>query len=126
LSGNEIGFFELTRYMAPLGLVMVLLLWGYVSLAFRPEKAEITGLRQRAAQLSESLGPVTRREYGTLFVVAMVVVVLSLKSFVPALAVVDKSAVILCAGLIFFFTSILELKDLESIPWNIILLLVGP
>lgn len=125
LTGQEIGFFELTRYMFPLGVVMVLLLWGYVSLVFRPERAEIKGLRERASQFLSQLGPMSRREYGTLVVVALVVIVLSLRSFVPALALVDKSAVILCAGLVFFFTSILKLKDLESVSWNIILLFGG-
>ncbi|MDX2475053.1 MAG: SLC13 family permease [Candidatus Krumholzibacteria bacterium] len=125
LGGEEISFFELTKFMLPLGVLMVFLLWGYICLAFRPEKREVPGLRARAAQLYAGLGPVTRREIGTLVIVAGVVTTLSLRSFVPALAAVDKSAVILCAGLLFFFTNILNLKDLEAVPWNIVLLFGG-
>ncbi len=125
LGYGEISFFELTRFMLPLGAVMVLLLWGYICLAFRPEKDTVPGLQQKATRLYADLGPITRREIGTLLVVLAVITVLSLRSFVPALAVIDKSAVILCAGLIFFFTNILSLKDLEAIPWNIVLLFGG-
>ena len=125
LGGEEISFFELTYYMFPMGVLMLVLLWGYICIAFRPEKGEVPGLRIRAAQLYESLGPVTRREKGTLVIVAGVIIVLSLRSFVPALAAVDKSAVILSAGLLFFFTNILNLKDLEAVPWNIVLLFGG-
>jgi len=125
LGGDEISFFELTRYMLPLGTVMVLLLWGYICLAFRPEKSTVPGLRRQAALLYTQLGPITRREIGTLVTVAVVITLLSLRSFVPALAIVDKSAVILCAGLVFFFTNILSLKDLEAVPWNIVLLFGG-
>ncbi len=125
LGGEEISFFELTKFMLPLGVLMVFLLWGYICLAFRPEKGEVPGLRARAAQLYADLGPVTRREIGTLVIVAGVVTMLSLRSFVPALAAVDKSAVILSAGLLFFFTNILSLKDLEAVPWNIVLLFGG-
>ncbi len=125
LGGEEISFFDLTYFMFPLGLVMVFLLWGYICLAFRPEKAELPGLRAKAAQLYAGLGPITRREIGTLIIVAAVITLLSLRSFVPALAAVDKSAVILSAGLLFFFTNILNLKDLEAVPWNIVLLFGG-
>ena len=125
LSGGEITFFELTWYMLPLGVLMVLVLWAYITVAFRPEKKTVPGLRRRAATLYEGLGPITRRELGTLGIVLAVITVLSLRSFVPALAAVDKSAVILTAGLIFFFTNILGLKDLEAVPWNIVLLFGG-
>jgi sodium-dependent dicarboxylate transporter 2/3/5 len=125
LGGEEISFFELTYYMLPLGVVMVFLLWGYICLAFRPEKAAVPGLRKQAALLYAGLGPVTRKELGTLAIVTAIIVLLSLRSFVPALAAVDKSAVILTAGLVFFFTNILSLKDLEAVPWNIVLLFGG-
>jgi sodium-dependent dicarboxylate transporter 2/3/5 len=125
LGGGEISFFELTWYMFPFGALMVVLLWAYISIVFRPEKKTLPGLRQRAAQMHAALGPITPREIGTLLIVVAVIAVLSLRSFVPALAAVDKSAVILCAGLVFFTTNILGLKDLEAVPWNIVLLFGG-
>jgi sodium-dependent dicarboxylate transporter 2/3/5 len=104
---------------------MVLLLWGYVTLAFRPEKGTVPGLRGKAAELYAGLGPITRREIGTVVIVAVVITVLTLRSFVPALGPVDKSAVVLTAGILFFLTGILRLKDLEAVPWNIVLLFGG-
>jgi len=125
LTGREISFFELSWFMLPLGVVMVMLLWGYVWLVFRPERSDLPGLRDKAAEMYRKLGPVTARERGTMAIVAAVVLVLCLRSFIPALEPLDKSAVILCATLLFFITGILDLKDLESMPWNVVLLFGG-
>jgi len=51
--------------------------------------------------------------------------VMSLRSFVPALQTLDKSAVILLGTILFFLFNILTIDDLEEIPWNIILLFGG-
>ena len=50
---------------------------------------------------------------------------MALRSFIPALQPVDKSAIILISTVLFFITEILDLNDLEEIPWNIILLFPG-
>ncbi len=105
--------------------VMMLLLWIYVTLVFPPEKKELPGLRERARTQYASLGPITRKEIATIGIVLTVVVVLTMRSFVPAMAPIHKSAVILTAGLLFFMTNILSLKDLEAVPWNIVLLFGG-
>ncbi len=125
LTGQEISFFTITHFMLPLGVVMVLLLWIYVTLVFPPEKKELPGLRDRARSQYAALGPVTRKEIATIGIVLTVVVVLTLRSFVPAMVPIHKSAVILTAGLLFFMTNILSLKDLEAVPWNIVLLFGG-
>ncbi|MCB1182181.1 SLC13/DASS family transporter [bacterium] len=125
LGHDEIGFFELSRFMAPLGVAMVLVLWGYICVAFRPERDTVPGLRAKAQRMAANMGPLSRRELATIGIVIAVVAVLSLRSFVPALAGLDKSALILAAGLLFFLSGILELKDLESMPWNIVLLFGG-
>jgi len=125
LTGLEISFFEISEFMAPLGAVMVVLLWLYVCLVFPPERGELPGLRERARSLHAQLAPLTRKEMGTIAVVVSVVVVLTLRSFVPALAPLHKSAVILCAAVLFFLAGVLELKDLEALPWNIVLLFGG-
>jgi sodium-dependent dicarboxylate transporter 2/3/5 len=58
-------------------------------------------------------------------IVGTVIVIMSLRAFVPALKAVDKTAIILCSSVLFFVFKILDLKDLEDIPWNIILLFAG-
>lgn len=123
--GKEISFFGLTKYMFPVGAVMILLLWGLMLVLYRPEKKTIPGLRERANMLYSKLGPVTKNEILALIIVVGAVVFLSLSSFVPALKVYDKAAVILITTLLFFFLKILSIKDLEDVPWNIILLFGG-
>ena len=125
LTGQEISFFELSEFMLPLGVTMVLLLWGYVCLAFKPERDELPGLRDKAAKLYQGLGPVSKKEIGTLVIVLTLILLLSLRSFIPALAPFHKSAIILAAAILFFITGILRSRDLEAVPWNIILLFGG-
>ena len=125
ITGTEITFFGLSYYMAPLGWVMVFALWGLMMLMFRPERATIPGLRARAADLYARLGPVTRSEVVAAVIVVVAVGVMSLRSFVPLFKSLDKSGVILLATVLFFVLKILDIKDLESIPWNIILLFGG-
>ena len=123
--GQEITFFELTKYMFPVGWVMTFLLWGFFMIFFKPEKATIPGLRERAKSLYAKLGPISRQEILALVIVLGAVVIMSLRSFVPALRTVDKSAVILTGTVLFFLFNILTIEDLEEIPWNIILLFGG-
>ncbi|GAB4348771.1 MAG: SLC13 family permease [Candidatus Abyssubacteria bacterium] len=123
--GREITFFELTYYMFPLGWCMVLLLWVFLMIVFKPEKKTIPGLRERAKALSARLGPISRTEILTLIIVFSAITVLSLRSFIPLFKPLDKSAIILITTVLFFIFNILNIKDLEEIPWNIILLFGG-
>ncbi|MFH1418217.1 MAG: SLC13 family permease [Planctomycetota bacterium] len=123
--GREISFFELSYYMAPIGLLMVLLLWLFCMIVFKPERKTIPGLRQRAEMLYSKLGPISTREVVSLVIVLSAIVIMSLRSFVPALEPLNKSAIILVATVLFFVLRILTIKDLEDIPWNIILLFGG-
>lgn len=123
--GREIGFFELTKFMLPLGAAMVALLWVMIMVFFKPEKKTIPGLRERASGLYLKLGPITVHEIAALLIVLTTILLLSLRAFVPALKAIDKSAIILMSTLLFFVLHILTIEDLESIPWNIILLFGG-
>ena len=125
ITGQEITFFGLTWYMFPIGWIMVFLLWGYFMVVYRPERAAIPGLRERARDLYSQLGPMTLKEVQAAVIVVSAVTVMSLRSFVPALKNVDKSGVILLATVLFFVLKILDIGDLENIPWNIILLFGG-
>ena len=125
LVGREITFFELTYYMLPVGIVMIVLLWLYILVAFPPEKKVIPGLKVRAKRLHESLGPLRWREWLTLSITFVAVLTMSLRSVVPLLGAIDKSAIILTATVLFFSTGCLRLRDLESLPLNIILLFGG-
>ncbi len=124
-TGRTIGFFELTWYMWPVGLLMTFVLWGYFMVVYRPEKKTIPGLRERVARLNESLGPVKRDEILALIFVLGAIAILSLRSFIPALAGVDKSALILLPTILLFLFKVLSLDDLENTSWNIVFLFGG-
>ena len=125
LVGREITFFELSYYMLPVGVVMIVLLWLYIMVAFPPEKPTIPGLKQRARKLHETLGPLSWREWLTIVITLVAVSAMSLRSLVPVLGAIDKSAIILTATVLFFVFGCLRLRDLESLPLNIILLFGG-
>ena len=125
LVGREVTFFELTWYMLPLGVAMILLLWLYIMVAFPPEKKVIPGLKVRAKELHRSLGPLSLHEKLTVIITMAAVATISLRSFIPLLDGIEKSAIILSATVLFFVTGCLRLRDLESLPLNIILLFGG-
>lgn len=125
ITGRTISFFELSYYMFPVGVVMTVLLWVFFLLYYPPEKKTIPGLRARVNRLNESLGPVNRNEILAVTIVFVTIAVLSLRSFIPALAPLDKSAVILVATVLFFLFRVVSLDDLEGISWNIVLLFGG-
>ena len=122
---RDISFFELSFYMLPVGWLLVLLCWGLMMIMFRPEKAHIPGLRKKAKRLCREAGPLSRREMFVGLVVLAVILTLSLKSFIPAIASIDKSSVVLLSTIIFFLFKILTVRELEDIPWNIVLLFAG-
>jgi sodium-dependent dicarboxylate transporter 2/3/5 len=125
ITGQEISFFQLTYYMFPIGWLMTFLLWGFFMICFKPEKAVIPGLKERTKRMYKELGPFTTHEILTAFIVVGTIIVISLRSFVPELKALDKSALLLISTVSFFAFRILDLNDLEEIPWNIILLFAG-
>jgi sodium-dependent dicarboxylate transporter 2/3/5 len=123
--GREIGFFELSWYMFPVGAIMTILLWGFFMIVYKPEKKTIPGLRERVKPMAKELGPMTTTEGLTLLIVFSSILVMSMRSFIPALAPINKSAIILITTILFFLFRILNIRDLEEIPWNIVLLFGG-
>lgn len=125
MAGKDVTFFELTYYMAPPGWIMVFALWVFFVIFFKPEKTIIPGLRERVKELSHELGPITTKEIISLIIVGAAILVMSLQVMVPSLRVLDKSALFLTSTILFFVLGILDINDLELIPWNIILLFSG-
>ena len=122
---KDISFFQLTWYMFPVGWLMVFLLWGFFMIVFKPEKARIPGLKEKAQRMYVELGRITRQEVLAAVIVGATILAISLRSFIPALQAIDKTAILLCSTIGFFMVNILKLEDLEEIPWNIILLFAG-
>jgi len=125
IMGQEITFFQLSYYMFPIGWLMVFILWGFFMIFFKPEKKVIPGLRERAKNLSAALGPITKKEILASIIVLMVILALALRSHISFLEPVNKSAIVLISTVLFFLFGVLDIDDLEDIPWNIILLFGG-
>ncbi len=123
--GTEISFFELAFYMFPIGWAMVFILWGFFMVFLKPEKREIPGLREKAKTLSKAMGGITKNEIIAAVIIFVCILVMSLKPYVPLLKPIDKTAIILISTILFFILRILDIKDLETVPWNIILLFGG-
>jgi len=121
----DISFFQLTAYMFPVGWLMTFLLWGFFMVVFKPERASIPGLKQKAKRMYAELGSWSRNEVLTVVIVVLTIFVIALKNFVPALGGLDKTGILLCSTIAFFLLNILDIDDLEEIPWNIILLFAG-
>lgn len=123
--GREISFLPFCYYMLPVGWGMVIVIWLLMMALYRPERKTIPGLHERAKALHARLGPISRNELLTLAIVFSAIAMMCMKSVIPALEAVDKSAIILAATILFFILKILTIKDLQEIPWNIILLFGG-
>ena len=125
ITGVDISFFQLTYFMAPIGWIMTLLLWGFFMFTCRPEKVSIPGLKEKAGRMYRELGGWSVQEIVAVIIVVATIVVISGKSFIPAMTNLHKTGILLCSTILFFVVKILDIDDLEEIPWNIILLFAG-
>jgi sodium-dependent dicarboxylate transporter 2/3/5 len=108
ITGVDISFFQLSYYMAPIGWIMTFLLWGFFMFTCRPEKLAIPGLKEKAKRMYKELGAWSTQEILAVTIVIATIIVISL-----------------CSTILFFIVNILDIDDLEEIPWNIILLFAG-
>jgi sodium-dependent dicarboxylate transporter 2/3/5 len=124
-TGRQVGFFDFPLYLGVIGWGMVFLIWLYLSFVFKPSKATIPGLRDKVARLADALGPMTGKEKFVIAAVSLVVLLMALQQVVPALRGIDRAALMLTSTLLFFIFGVLTVKDLEEMPWNIVLLFSG-
>ena len=124
-TGKEMGFFQLPLYMLPVAAIMIFVIWGCLMIFLKPEKKTIPGLKEKVKELAKEIGPMTGPEKFVIATVALVVLLMGAQAFVPALKGIDRAAIMLIGTLIFFLFRILTVKELEDMPWNIILLFGG-
>lgn len=125
-TGNDVSFLEFMAHMAPFGWLMVFAIWAILIFWYKPEKTKIPGLKDICITEYAKLGPMSGKEKFVIAVVLIALGFLIFGSFHPVLKKLDRSVPLLVAGLVFFITKIMDVKDLEkTIPWNIILLFSG-
>lgn len=124
-TGQDVGFFELTKYMFIIGWVMVFIVWALMMILLKPEKKVIPGLKEEVKELAEQLGPITRSEILVIVFVVGIVGFMTLQSFYPPLKGISRAAIILVSTMLFFIFKVLTIRELEDVPWNIILLFSG-
>jgi solute carrier family 13 (sodium-dependent dicarboxylate transporter), member 2/3/5 len=124
-TGKTVGFFELTKFTFLIGWLMVFLIWIYLMVFLKPEKKIIPGLKERVVKLTKELGPMKKDEKFVIITVLGAIAVMSAQSFIPVLKPLDRAAIMLVSTLLFFLFEVLTVKELEDIPWNIILLFSG-
>ncbi len=125
ITGRTLDFVDLSFFMFPVGWTLVLLIWLVIMVACPPERKTIPGLREKARQLRLEAGPINRRQWFVSGVMASVLLGLFLQHEITWLGQFDKAGIVLAAGVIFFLFHILDVKDLEALPWNIIFLFAG-
>jgi sodium-dependent dicarboxylate transporter 2/3/5 len=124
-TGKSVSFGELSYYLLPLGWVMVFLVWGMMLLFYKPEKKEISGLKEKATRLYAELGRIKFNEVLVVLAALAVVGLMVSSSFFPSMRGLNRAAIVLSVAVVFFITRLFEKDDLEAVPWNIILLFGG-
>jgi sodium-dependent dicarboxylate transporter 2/3/5 len=124
-TGKSVSFGELSFYLIPFGWVMVFLIWGMMLLFFKPERKTIPGLRAKAGRLYAELGKITFKEVFVIVAALAVVALMVSQSFFPQLKGLNRAAIILAVGVVFFLIGLFTKENLEEVPWNIILLFGG-
>ena len=125
VTGKHIGFWNIPLHLFLIGWIMVFLIWGYLAIMLKPEQNRVAGLKERLKSLSAQLGPMTRGEYSVIICLIMISAVTGLRSYIPALKYLDRTEIVLALALLFFLFRVLTARELEEVPWNMILLFGG-
>lgn len=124
-TGNDLLFYELSKYMAPVSWLMLFIIWGYLVLALKTDRQEMQGLKESAREICEQLGSLARVEVTVIVLCLSVMAAMLLQPFIPGLKSVEGTGILLVAAVLIFLCRVLTVRDLEEVPWNIILLYGG-
>ena len=124
-TGNDISFYELSKYMAPISWLMLFIIWGYLVLVLKTDRQEMAGLKENAREIRDQLGSLTRDELAVIVLCLSAMGAMLLQHFIPGLKSVDGTGILLLAAVLIFLCRVLSVRDLEDVPWNIILLYGG-
>ena len=124
-SGIELNFIQHASSMIIPGIISFLTIFILISIFFRPKENRIENLSKNVSFLQNRLGPINRNQIITILIMTSIFLLLSFKGYSNYLNSIDNSVFLLIGAISLFIVNILDFKDLESVPWNIILLFGG-
>ncbi|KWT78990.1 SLC13 family permease [Candidatus Magnetominusculus xianensis] len=119
---RDISFAGYSKYMFLIGWLVIIFIWIFSVVFFKPNRQSLSGLNDKFKELYTELGPLSKKEVLTIFVTTAVVCLLI---GAAALGKVDNAAVVLISTALIFIFKLMELKHLEDVPWNIVLFFGG-
>ncbi len=125
LTGSEPTFLDFSYYMAPIGWLMVGILALTGVFLFKPHKVFSSNTAHIIHERLIRCGKISSGEVFAGVALPAAISLLSLQSFVPLLAGIDKASLLLVPGIFLFITRVLDLNDFNSSSWNLILLCAG-
>ncbi len=134
--GMSIGFVDWMLFAFPLSLLLLFLVWWYLShLAYPSEVREFPGSGALLKEELQALGPMNNAEKGVLTVFSLVALAWVLRGFVDidALSMVSDSTIAILGGIALFLIPadrkagvfLMDWATALRLPWDIILLFGG-
>ncbi|MBD3189851.1 MAG: DASS family sodium-coupled anion symporter [Candidatus Heimdallarchaeota archaeon] len=121
--GIEISFLKWFAYGLPIVIIMLLLIWGYLLLVFKP-KVPKESLAQAKLVFKEDLkkmGKIGGKEWLTISVFLITIALWLTQGFHG----ISSGIIALVAVVLIFSMSILEPKDVKKVNWNSLFLFGG-
>ncbi|MHA1505217.1 MAG: SLC13 family permease, partial [Candidatus Heimdallarchaeota archaeon] len=129
--GIEISFLKWFAFGLPFVVIMLLLIWGYLLLVFKPKVSkESLGEAQIVFKKDlKKMGKLTKKQWITIgifvFTIALWLLASPLKKWTNGAVSLSSGIVALIAVVLIFGLNILEPKDVKKVNWNALFLFGG-
>ncbi|MHA1440711.1 MAG: SLC13 family permease, partial [Candidatus Heimdallarchaeota archaeon] len=129
--GIEISFLKWFAFGLPFVVIMLLLIWGYLLLVFKPKVSkESLGEAQIVFKKDlKKMGKLTKKQWTTIgifvFTIALWLLASPLKKWTNGAVSLSSGIVALIAVVLIFGLNILEPKDVKKVNWNALFLFGG-
>ncbi|MHA1125672.1 MAG: SLC13 family permease [Candidatus Heimdallarchaeota archaeon] len=129
--GIEISFLKWFAYGLPFVAIMLLIIWGYLLLVFKPKvsKESLAEAQIVFKKDLKKMGKLSKKQWITigifLFTIALWLLASPLKTWTNGAISLSSGIVALIAVVLIFGLNILEPKDVKKVNWNALFLFGG-
>ncbi|MHA1213447.1 MAG: SLC13 family permease, partial [Candidatus Heimdallarchaeota archaeon] len=129
--GIEISFLKWFAFGLPFVIIMVLIIWGYLLLVFKPKvsKESLADAQIVFRDDLKKMGKMKSKEWITvtifLFTIALWLLAAPLKNWTNGAISLSSGIIALIAVVLIFGTNTLEPKDIKNVNWNALFLFGG-